>query len=114
MRLGRSNSGAGDGSRTRDLLLGRQPLCQLSYPRSRARLHLRALAAQTSTSILPPLPGYHPATPSERVHRYEVVKFLGEGGRKKAYLDAATALFQRHGARLYLDQALEQRALLKA
>ena len=31
-----------------------------------------------------------------------------------ARLDAATTLFQRHGARLYLDQALEQRALLKA
>lgn len=30
------------------------------------------------------------------------------------HLDAATTLFQRHGARLYLDQALEQRALLKA
>ena len=30
----REGSGAGDGARTRDILLGKQTLCQLSYSRS--------------------------------------------------------------------------------
>jgi hypothetical protein len=32
------NDGAGDGSRTRDLLLGKQTLYQLSYSRTRPRV----------------------------------------------------------------------------
>jgi predicted nucleic acid-binding protein len=33
-RRGRLDRGAGDGIRTRDILLGKQTLCQLSYSRS--------------------------------------------------------------------------------
>ena len=44
----------------------------------------------------------------------EVLRRKGDDLEAARHLDAATALFQRHGARLYLDQALEQRALLKA
>ncbi len=36
-------SGAGNGTRTRDLLLGKQMLYQLSYPRMKSRLHFPTL-----------------------------------------------------------------------
>ena len=44
----------------------------------------------------------------------EVLRRTGDDIEAARHLDAATALFSRYGARLYLDQALEQRALLKA
>src|SRR5688500_2491608 len=37
----RVSSGAGDGIRTRDILLGKQTLCQLSYSRSGGTIHAR-------------------------------------------------------------------------
>ena len=44
----------------------------------------------------------------------DVLRRKGDTIEARAHLDAASALFQRHGARLYLDQVLEQRDLLKA
>jgi hypothetical protein len=44
----------------------------------------------------------------------DVLRRKGSTLEARAHLDAASALFQRHGARLYLDQVLEQRDLLKA
>ena len=52
--------GAGDGTRTRDSLLGRQVLYQLSY--SRRRAHARV--ARWSHAITPILPA--PVRPHER------------------------------------------------
>ena len=45
-------SGAGDGIRTRDILLGKQALCQLSYSRSGvARVYRRAQRASTEAAL---------------------------------------------------------------
>ncbi len=45
-------SGAGNGARTRDLLLGKQTLCRLSYPRQRARQVYPGLCVAVRNALL--------------------------------------------------------------
>ena len=47
-------SGAGDGTRTHDILLGKQTLYQLSYTRMAASIVLRECAVQTYAGAVTP------------------------------------------------------------
>ena len=81
------------GFRTRDILLGKQTLCQLSYSRSAGRFYRRSLAWSAESQQVPSRRLRGAVRPGLRPWKFRALTWRNEGGESAAVVGSASCAF---------------------